>query len=207
MAASPRHPMMYLSMQALMRNVIEHGDLGKFKVVFTTGPGAINDGFRDFVGGKIDGRRYHYNAVAGRYDGVGMAANRTVTIAGEKANENMYITRVIDALKSNAFKNKIYETTNMTHLTAIDAMAVGKVNTSETETCKQRLASLADGRAAYVPSWSERDDATTTMAAALPKRKKKENRRVRKEGGRRRTKGNRRLAIRRNADERGSFWV
>jgi len=85
-------------------------DLGDFPVVFTTGPGAVAEAFSAFTNFKTE----RYKAVAGVYEGVG---NRTVTIVGAKANQNMYITRVIEAVSSNNVKDEVYRKTGMMHLT------------------------------------------------------------------------------------------
>ena len=102
--------MIFFSVLHLMAKVMDEKDLGNFGVVFTTGPGAVNAGFMSFMRNED----YFYNTPAGRYIGVD---NRSVTIVGMKSNENMYITRVIEPLSDNAKKHKVYQKTNMTHLT------------------------------------------------------------------------------------------
>ena len=58
--------MLFLAMQELMKNVLLHERAQKFRVVWTTGPGAIQDGFNAFLrkrkGGKVR---------AGNYVGIG----------------------------------------------------------------------------------------------------------------------------------------
>ena len=133
MAASPRHPMIYFSVLHLMAKVMNQGDLGNFQVVFTTGPGAVNAAFMSFM--RNDD--YYYNAPAGRYIGVG---NRSVTIVGNQSNENMYITRVIEPLRDNASKHKVYQKTNMTHLTETGGTIYKPRKVDES--CMSRLYSL-----------------------------------------------------------------
>ena len=117
-----------------MDKVMDEKDLGNFDVVFTTGPGVVNAAFMTFMQSPA----YFYNAPAGRYIGVG---NRSVTIVGNKTNEDMYITRVIAPLVKAADKHKIYQKTNMTHLTR----AGGTIYKPKKvyESCMTRLYSLA----------------------------------------------------------------
>lgn len=127
MAASPRHPMMYFTMQTIIRNVLMAGNLKDFKTVFTTGPGAVAWGFGHFVNWNRDivskremtrdGVFFGGRTQAGFYVG---AENRTVRIVGEKENESEYITRIIPEVRNNNFKNKVYQKTGMTHLIAMN---------------------------------------------------------------------------------------
>jgi hypothetical protein len=102
--------MIYFSILSLMGRVVEEIDLGNFHIVYNTGPGAVNAGFLAFM--RSDA--YNFNAPAGRYVGVG---NRSVTIVGNRSNEDEYITRVIEPLRVNSYKHELYQRTNMTHLT------------------------------------------------------------------------------------------
>ena len=133
MAASPRHPMIYFCVLHLMAKVMQVKDLGSFDVVFTTGPGAVNEAFVSFM----RNRAYSYNSPAGRYIGVD---NRSVTIVGNRSNENMYITRIIKPLVKAADKHKIYQQTNMTHLTRAGGTMYKPKKVDES--CMSRLYSL-----------------------------------------------------------------
>lgn len=133
MAASPRHPMIYFSVLSVMERVMQDNDLGNFHIVYNTGPGAVNAGFLAFM--RSDA--YNFNAPAGRYVGFG---NRSVTIVGNRSNEDEYITRVIEPLRVNTYKHQLYQQTNMTHLTE----AVGSIYKPKDidESCMGRLYSL-----------------------------------------------------------------
>ena len=134
MAASPRHPMIYFCVLHLMDKVMDEKDLGNFRVVFTTGPGAVNAAFVTFM--RSDA--YSFKAPAGRYVGIG---NRSVTIVGKRTNQDMYITRVIAPLKGNFGKHMIYQKTNMTHLTQAGGTVYKPKKTNES--CRSRLYSSA----------------------------------------------------------------
>jgi hypothetical protein len=130
MAASPRHPLIYFTVLRLMEKVMAEADLGNFHIVFTTGPGALNAGFVSFMRDYS----YNYNAPAGRYVGVG---NRSVTIVGNKTNQDEYITRVIPSLISNAEKHELYQKMNMSHLTRLPGSSFEPAIVDET--CMSRL--------------------------------------------------------------------
>jgi hypothetical protein len=123
--------MIYLSIYHLTINVLKEMNLGNFQVVFTTGPGAVAEGFVSFMKKPS----YMWNAPVGRHVGV---ANRSVTIVGNKTDENLIVTRVIPSLVHNAIKHDIYKKMNMTHLTE----AVGTIYKPQTdvdESCLSRL--------------------------------------------------------------------
>ena len=113
---------------------MEVKDLGAFPVVFITGPGAVNEGFMSFM--RSDA--YDFNTPAGRYIGVG---NRSVTIVGNKTNQDMYITRVIAPVMNDTEKHRLYQETNMTHLTRIEGTPYKPKKVDES--CMSRLYSLA----------------------------------------------------------------
>jgi hypothetical protein len=102
MALSPRHPMMYMTIISIIRNILTIGDTGMLQVVWTTGPGAVMQGFALFA------RNTSHNYDAGHYIGTD---GRSVRLVGEKTNEDEYVWR-------NMIKDKLdlYEKMNMTHL-------------------------------------------------------------------------------------------
>ncbi len=77
----------------------------------------------------------YWKVPAGHYVGVGF--NRTVTLVGNRTNENMYITRVIEPLLYNHVKHQIYQKSNMSHLTE-EAGTIYKPQQS-VESCLSRL--------------------------------------------------------------------
>jgi hypothetical protein len=116
-----------------MQKVLAEADLGNFQIVFTTGPGALNDGFVSFMRSYA----YNYNTPAGRYVGVG---NRSVTIVGNITNPDEYITRIIPPLVVAAKKHKLYQKMNMSHLTRLPGSVYKP--TKRDESCMSRLYSL-----------------------------------------------------------------
>lgn len=121
MAASPRHPMMYFTLHEIMAKLMALEDVGNIPIVWTTGPGAVADGFRKFLGPNKG--RWGKKPPAGVYVG---PDGRTVTLVGSSNDENEYITRNIyesvERLRSpgknfNQAKHKAYESMEMAHLT------------------------------------------------------------------------------------------
>ena len=87
-AASPRHPVMYLSAKHSLQTMAFRDDISNNNAAKTTGPGAFKTGFilfQQLVG--IDTIGY---VDEGTYTG---AHNRTVRVVGSKANENEWIVR------------------------------------------------------------------------------------------------------------------
>jgi hypothetical protein len=121
MAASPRHPMLYFTIHAILGNLINLKDVGDLPIVWTTGPGAVKQGFEMFMGARS---HVPNPVVAGIYTG---AYGRTARVVGSQENENEYIERNIYATVEklrrpdkdhNAMKHEIYETMDMAHLTS-----------------------------------------------------------------------------------------
>jgi Glycosyltransferase sugar-binding region containing DXD motif len=116
MAASPRHPMMYTTMQVILANLINLKDVGDFPIVWTTGPGAVNDAFRRFLGRNMS------PLVAGTYMG---PHDRSVTIAGSvDADQNDYVIKniymSIESLRRpdkdiHEAKHEVYQAMGMAH--------------------------------------------------------------------------------------------
>ena len=107
-------------------------DLVNFHIVVTSASGALNAGFLSFMRNAS----YSFATPADRYVGVG---NRSVTIVGNEANEDEYITHVIPSLLSTAEKHELYQKMNMAHRTF-----AGSSNepTKVDESCTSRLFSL-----------------------------------------------------------------
>jgi hypothetical protein len=103
MALSPRHPMMYMTMTSILSNILKLGDTGDLPVVWTTGPGAIAQGFRLFS--RNNSRLF----TAGLYAGT---EGRSVRLVGVKQNQSEYVWR-----NNIGDKYNLYEKMNMTHLT------------------------------------------------------------------------------------------
>mmetsp|Transcript_17132 Transcript_17132/g.22293 ORF Transcript_17132/g.22293 Transcript_17132/m.22293 type:complete len:404 (+) Transcript_17132:156-1367(+) len=59
-AMDPLHPMAYYSMLAILKNVYQIPDITRPKVVFTTGPGAVDEGYTRFTYGERVGKRGGY---------------------------------------------------------------------------------------------------------------------------------------------------
>jgi len=104
-AASPRHPVMFLSAKHSFNKLSFHDDIGKVPPAVMTGPGAFKTGFllfQRFAGYESDGY-----AAEGIYSGFG---GRSVRVVGEKSRQNDWILR-------EAVHDKMggYEMMNMTH--------------------------------------------------------------------------------------------
>jgi hypothetical protein len=106
MALSPRHPMMYMTITAILKNILGIDDTGMLRVVWTTGPGAVMEAFWLFR------RNYSREYDAGQYVGT---EGRSIRLVGKKTNENEYVWR-------NNVEDKLdlYEKMNMTHLLRMD---------------------------------------------------------------------------------------
>jgi hypothetical protein len=103
MAVAPRHPMLYLTIEAILYNIAWNiKDTGNLKVIWTTGPGAVEQGFRLFS-------RYNKDDYpAGHYVGT---EGRSARLVGDREDQDEYVWR-------NMIKDKedLYEKMNMTHL-------------------------------------------------------------------------------------------
>lgn len=88
--------------------MLNRNDVGDFPVVWTTGPGAVMDGFAAFM------QNEKYQEVEeGLYFGL---RNRTVTIMGNASDQRSIVYRDIFEEKYDK-KHEVYVTMNMTHLT------------------------------------------------------------------------------------------
>jgi hypothetical protein len=88
--------------------MLNRNDIGDLPVVWTTGPGAVMDGFVAFMQDEV-----YRKVQEGQYFGMG---NRTVTIMGNVTDQKSIVYRDIFE-NQNDKKHEVYTTMNMTHLT------------------------------------------------------------------------------------------
>jgi mannosyltransferase OCH1-like enzyme len=79
MAASPKHPLLYLAIQSVLHRLLEVEHVGKQYIPKVTGPGALKKAFKYFM--RTVDTDEHEHVTKGKYVGVG---NRSVTVAGSK---------------------------------------------------------------------------------------------------------------------------
>jgi mannosyltransferase OCH1-like enzyme len=89
MAASPKHPLMYLAVHTTLHRLLDLEHAGKQYIPQMTGPGALKVAFKYFMRtGKED---HDYGRVRkGKYVGVG---GRSVTVAGSKVTSWQIVNR------------------------------------------------------------------------------------------------------------------
>jgi mannosyltransferase OCH1-like enzyme len=129
MAISPRHPLIHMIIETILHNIAwTIKDTGQLKVVWTTGPGAIKEGFELFT------RNHSRHKEAGHYIGT---EGRSVRLVGRKENQDEYVWR-------NMIKNKedLYEKMNMTHLTRMNINEKAATNL----TCLEHLYRVEEER-------------------------------------------------------------
>ena len=66
MAAEPRHPLMYLTLRQIIKNVMGIGNILRPKVVFTTGPMALKGGYDMFLSSPV--RSSNHSLTIDRYE-------------------------------------------------------------------------------------------------------------------------------------------
>jgi mannosyltransferase OCH1-like enzyme len=112
-AASPRHPLVYLLITAIMHRLYDLPDFHNQYVPYVTGPGALKIAFQHFVKAhpphvppgavRLPEQRSSYNKVpAGIYAGLG---NRTVTVVGTKKRPDAIIHRNAVGNKQQLFRD------------------------------------------------------------------------------------------------------
>mmetsp|Transcript_19687 Transcript_19687/g.28971 ORF Transcript_19687/g.28971 Transcript_19687/m.28971 type:complete len:337 (-) Transcript_19687:176-1186(-) len=101
-AASPKHPLMYLAVHQTLHRLMSVDSVLKQYVPFVTGPGALKSAFIAFTRNKSDGY-----PTAGNYDGLG---DRNVTIAASRGTGRQYVCR--DCVEG---KQDGYNQMNMSH--------------------------------------------------------------------------------------------
>lgn len=104
-AASPRHPVMYLSAKHALQTMAFRDDISNNNAAKTTGPGAYKTGFILFQ--QFNGIDTNGYVDAGLYMG---AHGRSVKVVGSKSNSNEWIIR--EGVKG---KGGNYEKMGMTH--------------------------------------------------------------------------------------------
>lgn len=159
MAASPRHPLLYLLVQVTMHRLYDLPDIANQYVPFVTGPGALKTAFQQFMRAQPPrappGSRQrppppaagsaasHQRVSAGLYEGIG---NRTVTVVGHKRRDTEYVQR--NAIGS---KKQLYQQMGMTHFSKIPRQQTN-------ESCFHRLYATEQGLPAvgevfHAPLW------------------------------------------------------
>lgn len=107
-AASPRHPVMYLSAKHSLQTMAFRDDISNNNAAKTTGPGAFKSGFilwSQFANVNTNGY-----VLEGTYSG---SHGRTVRVVGSRGNSNEWIIR--EGVKG---KGGAYKTMGMTHFHA-----------------------------------------------------------------------------------------
>jgi len=100
LAASPRHPIIYLSVLKLFDRLMTIPEtIGKMYAPFVTGPGALKAGFIAFMGGNATG----HVSEGGQYFG---KKNRSITVYGKSGKASVYVRResVTGKKKSGGYK-------------------------------------------------------------------------------------------------------
>lgn len=107
-AASPRHPVMYLSAKHGLQTMAFRDDISNNNAAKTTGPGSFKTGFILFQ--QFKGIETNGYVDAGLYEG---AHGRSVRVVGSKSNSNEWIVR--EGVKG---KGGSYAQMGMTHFHA-----------------------------------------------------------------------------------------
>jgi mannosyltransferase OCH1-like enzyme len=139
-AASPRHPVVYLLVTAIMHRLYELPDMYNQYVPYVTGPGALKVAFQHFMKAhpphvrpgtvRLPSQKSSLNKVkAGIYTGLG---NRSVTVVGSKRKPDEYIKR-----NAVAHKNQLYTHMGMRHFSR-------EKLTATNESCWRRLYETED---------------------------------------------------------------
>jgi mannosyltransferase OCH1-like enzyme len=139
-AASPRHPLVYLLVTAIMHRLYDLPDFYNQYVPYVTGPGALKIAVQHFMKAhpphvppgtvRLPEQRSSLNKVpAGIYNGLG---NRTMTVVGTKKRPDFYIIR-------NAVGNKqqLFRDMGMKHFSKVQRKATN-------ESCWRQLYSTED---------------------------------------------------------------
>jgi hypothetical protein len=114
MATSPKHPLMFYSIQKSLFNLLAADDTGKFNAALETGPHALHMAFRVFmkdVGVIVSDARYRSKPVmAGLFFGTNNRSARAVGLGGKFSNQ--YVIREQIGRRQ---KVKDYKKMGMTH--------------------------------------------------------------------------------------------
>ena len=130
MAVSPRHPMMYYTMNSIISNIMGLRDINKFPVVFTTGPAAVASGFQTFIG-REDKKGKYPNGI---YYGTN---NRSIALWGDKDHMTHFIREVVTKKE----KVEVYKKSGMTHITVMSLK--NKTKTSN-NSCRANMYKFAE---------------------------------------------------------------
>lgn len=135
MAASPRHPMLFFLVHAILQGLIHLNDVGSIPVIFTTGPGIVISGFDRFMGPEF---RRGEHLEPGEYRGVD---GRAVRLAGTRGQWDEYVIRNIyftdEKLRKggqhfDTAKHDVYKSMGMGHWSRLS-------RTDRNETCLWRM--------------------------------------------------------------------
>jgi len=111
-AASPRHPVMYLSAKHSLQTMAFRDDISNNNAAKTTGPGAFKTGF--ILWSQFANVRTNGYVLGGTYSG---SHGRTVRVVGSRGNSNEWIIR--EGVKN---KGGAYKDMGMTHFHATKQM-------------------------------------------------------------------------------------
>jgi mannosyltransferase OCH1-like enzyme len=139
-ASSPRHPVVYLLITAIMHRLYDLPDMYNQYVPYVTGPGALKLAFQHFMKAhpphippgtvRLPSQRSSLNRVpAGIYTGLG---NRTVTVVGVKRRPDEYILR-----NSVGNKQQLFREMGMKHFSKVQ-------RTATNESCWRQLYEAED---------------------------------------------------------------
>lgn len=113
MASRPRHPLMYLLVQQMMKRLLSLNDVSMQIVSYTTGPGALRIAFNNFMNGQGPNAPYekplskYWYPKAKVYTGM---YNFTVRVVGDAEESDEWVAR--DIIPD---KHLIYKRMNMTY--------------------------------------------------------------------------------------------
>jgi mannosyltransferase OCH1-like enzyme len=113
MSSSPKHPLMYYSLQKSLFNLLEADDTGKINAALLTGPHALHAGFTHFMkdaGVKVRDARFE-PVSPGLFVGTNNRSARAIGKGGKKES-NQFVVREEIGLRA---KVADYKKMNMTH--------------------------------------------------------------------------------------------
>jgi hypothetical protein len=123
-ASTPHHPVLWFWMQAAIQRLLSLKDVEGQYVPYITGPGALKQGFSEFMKRGDSGAGDFHRVKAGKYVGV---SNATVTVAGKRSRSDDIVRRNVVYKKRNVYKHM-----NMTHYSRVKAV-------NKNQTCLQRI--------------------------------------------------------------------
>ena len=102
LAAAPRHPIIYFTLQAALHGLYRVDDVGNQMVPRTTGPEALRMGFRNFMGQSQISNVYK-DPKAGYYEGA-YGNNRTARVVGTGKTTEDWVRRYTIPDKKNKYR-------------------------------------------------------------------------------------------------------